>query len=95
MLTGHLSEMPILMLWYILFQTDSWIYWAQEEAWLLSTFCQCQLWKHGVRCLSQGKQVGHSVTHLLFFFLFYLPDNNRKWITNNIGKVEERSGEET
>ena len=29
------------------------------------------------------------------FFLFYLPDNNRKWITNNIGKVEERSGEET
>ena len=31
----------------------------------------------------------------LLFILFYLPHNNRKLPTNNIGKVEKISGEET
>ena len=37
--------------------------------------------------------VGPIIIYL--FILFYLPHNNRKWITSNRGRVEKRSGEET
>ena len=31
----------------------------------------------------------------IIIILFYLPHNNRKWITSNMGQVEKRSGKET
>lgn len=69
------------------------------EIWFKTVFFASSSVSFGYKYISIGDHDTERREKIYFSWSYYnllfMPHNNRKWTTNNIGNVEKRSGEET